>query len=397
MTDFEIIPYYKLSPTSLVIFERSSFQFVSEKSIANRKNIEDNTNKYNDISLTSQKHLRQKIEIFNFIAKWKTINGTQFCSRKIDEQVVVTSGKQYERKIRYKLAMVTLTLSAAQHNTDNEIKAKLLNHFLIELRKKYALKNYIWKAEKQENGNIHFHIIIDVFIHHADIRDIWNRIQDKNGFDYVKQFAENQRLKYANGFFLHKNSQLTEAEQLRNYEIGVAENWSNPNSTDVHSLHKVKNIGAYLSKYLVKEVTKTSRTQEIDILRKHLRAETRAIVRLQLLYSYRTTSALFREKYDILYTKISQAITINDNRLTALLAQGVTGRIYYVSQSLSKMKPLIVSDAWYNVPDVENIMTNARYSSKYELPHSTIYSYYFDINNFPLAKVVLEQHLLKSA
>ena len=63
--------------------------------------------------------------------------------------------------------------------SDNEIKEKLLNQFFTELRNRYDVQRYMWKAETQANGRIHFHIIIDVFIYHIFLRNMWNRICSK--------------------------------------------------------------------------------------------------------------------------------------------------------------------------------------------------------------------------
>ncbi|GAH86291.1 unnamed protein product, partial [marine sediment metagenome] len=57
---------------------------------------------------------------------------------------------------------------------------------------------YVWRAEKQENGNIHFHFIVDNFIPWNELRNTWNRIQQNLG--YISRFSEAQRLKHINGF-----------------------------------------------------------------------------------------------------------------------------------------------------------------------------------------------------
>lgn len=56
---------------------------------------------------------------------------------------------------------LTLTLPCDQEHSDNEIKRKCLNNFVMTMRRKYNIKNYLWVAEKQKNGNIHFHLCID--------------------------------------------------------------------------------------------------------------------------------------------------------------------------------------------------------------------------------------------
>jgi hypothetical protein len=87
---------------------------------------------------------------------------------------------------------------------------------LIVAKRKWNLINYVWRAEPQANGNIHFHILSDVFIPHDELRIVWNRIQVKNG--YIVPSAKKQ----------------------------------NPNSTDIHSLKTIGNVAAYVSKYCTK-------------------------------------------------------------------------------------------------------------------------------------------------
>ena len=45
------------------------------------------------------------------------------------------------------------------------------------------------------------------------------------------------------------------AKQLESYKKGVANNWSNPNSTDVHSVRGIGKLAAYLAKYVSKSNT----------------------------------------------------------------------------------------------------------------------------------------------
>jgi hypothetical protein len=125
----------------------------------------------------------------------------------------------YKKNKEKKLSLITLTLSEKQKHTDLEIKRNMLNRFILVLQKKYGLQNYIWKAEYQKNGNLHFHIVVDIYIHHKSIRQEWNKIQLDNGYldNYFKSFG--------------------------NY---------NPNSTDIHSCKNAKNVRKYICKYLTK-------------------------------------------------------------------------------------------------------------------------------------------------
>jgi len=127
---------------------------------------------------------------------------------------------KFKRNYKFKVNFVTLTLCAPQAHTDQQIKKLLLQPFLDYGRKVWKIDNYVWRAEPQKNGNIHFHIVTDVFIPWVEIRNCWNRLQGKLG--YISRF----HVKHG-----HKV----------------------PNSTDVHSVRKVRNLSAYLAEYFAKD------------------------------------------------------------------------------------------------------------------------------------------------
>lgn len=128
----------------------------------------------------------------------------------------ILTKKGVATNFKFKVNFITLTLCSKQIHSDNEIKKTLLNQFLTELRSKYKCSHFLWRAETQRNGNIHFHIASDVFIPWRALRTDWNRIQEKLG--YVSRFREKTGL-------------------------------TDPNSTDIHSINKIKNLSNYLAKY----------------------------------------------------------------------------------------------------------------------------------------------------
>lgn len=81
-----------------------------------------------------------------------------------------------------RLTFATLTLSGKQKHDDNWIKRNMLNRMLISLQKKYNVKYFFWRAEKQKNGNIHFHVIVDSYIRNQDLQSEWNSIQADCGY-----------------------------------------------------------------------------------------------------------------------------------------------------------------------------------------------------------------------
>ncbi len=132
----------------------------------------------------------------------------------------------------FKLNFITVSLPSKQVHSDKILQKQLFMPFLDWLRKSKfqiglddrsdfkKMSMYFWRAESQANGNIHWHLCSDVFIPYWSIRDKWNYLCGKLG--YIEKFKEK-----------NKNSK-------------------NPNSTDVHSVRKIKSLNKYLSKYCAK-------------------------------------------------------------------------------------------------------------------------------------------------
>ena len=118
------------------------------------------------------------------------------------------------------LVFITLTLSARQMHTDNEVKRNMLNAFIIDLSRSYNMINYLWKAEKQKNGNIHFHIITDVFINKNDLNYTWDKIQYNNGYVEKSPIKSND--------------------------------YASP-STRIEVVHESNGVASYMGKYMSKE------------------------------------------------------------------------------------------------------------------------------------------------
>lgn len=151
-------------------------------------------------------------------------------------------------------SFTTLTLPSRQIHSDTEIKDLCLNQFFVELRNRYGLKNYIWRQESQQNGNIHFHIIADIFLPCAEIQEIWNRIIEKLG--YVSNYKARMRNIYKNGFeympgSIHKG--IDKKTAYCRYIKAKNNNFENPPSCQVIGLKKINNVINYISKYVSKK------------------------------------------------------------------------------------------------------------------------------------------------
>lgn len=94
---------------------------------------------------------------------------------------------KYKRK-PHKPVFITLTLSGKQIDDDIFLKRKMLELFLKRMQYQGKIKNYLWKAERQSNDNLHFHIVSDTYVKNEEIQSIWNDIQSAK--NYMKDFEE---------------------------------------------------------------------------------------------------------------------------------------------------------------------------------------------------------------
>jgi len=160
------------------------------------------------------------------------------------------SGKRFSFRVNF----VTLTLPTTDHDiSDHHFKKIMLHAFINACRYRYDLKNFVWKVEAQANGNIHAHFTTDTYLPWRGVRDVWNRILAKNGLidKYHDKHKDLSFQQYVNMYGDRDN--VTTEDLRRRYQSGVDSNWRDPNSTDVHAVHKVKDIAAYLAKYMSKE------------------------------------------------------------------------------------------------------------------------------------------------
>jgi hypothetical protein len=103
--------------------------------------------------------------------------------------------------------------------TGKEAHSTCLEPFLLWLRRKHKCLMYLWKAELQGRGQVHYHITMDTFVHYVDIQNKWNELQRSAGY-------------------------LDEYYQAKGH-------WNAP-SCQIKSVKNVKK----LSGYIIKEITK---------------------------------------------------------------------------------------------------------------------------------------------
>jgi len=83
--------------------------------------------------------------------------------------------------------------------------------FIEELKRLYGVKYYFWKAEVQKSGNIHFHVVIDVFVHYRKIQNLWNQCLQR--LEYINAFAEKHG---------HRNPPSTHVEVIDSVQKAVS-------------------------------------------------------------------------------------------------------------------------------------------------------------------------------
>lgn len=201
----DLEPKVKISGNKLVHYNHYHGPRNFEKLRQRMKDLDRSTMPYSNFSNGSRKRLKESLN------KW--IDTVTYASELLKIKSVLPIKRH---------TFITLTLSSSQIHCDKFIKREILNKFLIHAKSHYNARNFIWKAELQTNSNIHFHILSNARIPHEQLRKDWNRFQECHG--YVSR---------SNNF----------------------SNNSNPNSTDIHALQKIRNVSAYVGKYMSKEST----------------------------------------------------------------------------------------------------------------------------------------------
>ena len=221
-TDLIFIPHIVINPSNIVAYSECIHEGPNKHSSAYYQQM----NAMLGVGSSFLKSERKAKGIMSDQAKRKINKAIEYLVTTSTEKKVLN--RLTDKIVTMKVSFLTLTLPSKQIHPDKEIINTCLNSFFNEVRKYHSVKNYIWRAELQKNGNIHFHILTDQFIPWWDARNRWNRIVNKLG--YVDRFES-------------KNGHHT------------------PNSIDIHSIRKVENITKYMSKYMSKD---HNPTKQID-------------------------------------------------------------------------------------------------------------------------------------
>lgn len=232
-----------IKPSSLVTIPYTESKFTTKRNFDNANN----EKKVLSIKSTSLSP-RAKKRLLNAV-EWLRLISVQKNSKL----------RQTGRTVSFKISMITLTLPTGCENVSPAFfRSKLIHNFISASRYKFNLQSFVWRLERQKNGSLHVHFLCDQFINYIDLRRLWNKILHQQGLlqSYTDKFSNMSFLDYSR--LMLATTKMSKAQIKKAYVFGVSTSWRSPNTTDVHSIRKIKNVGAYVAKYMAKDPDKES-------------------------------------------------------------------------------------------------------------------------------------------
>lgn len=146
------------------------------------------------------------------------------------------SGRAGYRSGVVNFTLLTLTFIAPVEDREG---VELLNTFFTALRYRYGLFNFLWVAERQSNGRIHFHIVLDMRVPIGYINSLW-----------VKQQTEAGIRNYESELLLMEDQGTTFQNLHTEGKYNIVQDYLNP--ADITSIKTIDGVSCYLTKYLIK-------------------------------------------------------------------------------------------------------------------------------------------------
>jgi hypothetical protein len=85
------------------------------------------------------------------------------------------------RSINFRQGFLTLTLPGVASADHKAVKRKVLDPFFTYARNVLGLRDYVWTAELQDRGEIHFHVLVNQFLDKDRLRRAWNDACARSG------------------------------------------------------------------------------------------------------------------------------------------------------------------------------------------------------------------------
>ena len=197
--------YYELTFAEKKIFTPQSWELFNRPI---KETVQPKSNEQKEMSRKSKSRLRNYIEWMLECSKRKKVYS-------------IKENKAFS----YKIGFMTLDIPPDLNATDKQIHYKIFKPFIRILQRDYDLAEYIWKAETQDNNSLHYHLTINVWIHHEDINKEWVRCIESTGYTFKTK----------------DHSHAT---------------------TQIKATKSIKNIAAYLVGYIVKKDTYKRKAKE---------------------------------------------------------------------------------------------------------------------------------------
>ena len=100
-------------------------------------------------------------------------------------QLAGNSAKMFEAKTNQ---ILFLTFTIKDNITDTANTNKAWSYFLNLMKKRHGLNNYLWVAERQKRGAVHYHCLLDTpFINYSEWKRIFSSTFKKFGIKASKQ------------------------------------------------------------------------------------------------------------------------------------------------------------------------------------------------------------------
>lgn len=95
--------------------------------------------------------------------------------------------------IDFKLSFITLTFPNEKQISGSDGYKNALYPFLRIMKMRYSGFLYVYKAELQERGQLHYHITSNKCIPHEVVRQVWNKVLSEAGYnsEYIAKYGHN--------------------------------------------------------------------------------------------------------------------------------------------------------------------------------------------------------------
>lgn len=214
-----------------------------------------------------------------------------------------------------KVTFLTLTLASEQMHDDKWVKNNMLKHFIDACRRKYPAISYVWKAEPQKNGNLHFHVMSDHFFCMSHINKLWYHIQWEAG--YMQKFFE---------------------KHMEEFEDVANEKKISPPGVKVETAKDKESLGRYFRKYMKKEQFTHEKVQQYK-------------AKLDRLYF----DAFFSKNWKLAQGIIKEIRKV-EKKIEASRARLIEGKLWGCSDNLLTKQFISNNEGWIDSNTIDELV-----------------------------------------